>query len=104
MVFGRPITRASSSSCGADSNSRRWIDSASHGMVMLFAAPSAVPHSHSIAGLQVLDEHLLGALRIARACATRVRPGGSLTFITGTDARRPGVGGPADVASTAASK
>jgi NAD(P)-dependent dehydrogenase (short-subunit alcohol dehydrogenase family) len=42
--------------------------------------------------LQVLDEHLLGALRIARACAVRVRPGGSLTFITGTDARRPGVG------------
>jgi len=42
--------------------------------------------------LRVLDEHLLGALRIARACATRVRPGGSLTFITGTDARRPGVG------------
>jgi NAD(P)-dependent dehydrogenase (short-subunit alcohol dehydrogenase family) len=44
------------------------------------------------AALRVLDEHLLGALRIARACATRVRPGGSLTFITGTDARRPGVG------------
>ena len=42
--------------------------------------------------LRVLDEHLLGALRIARACANRVRPGGSLTFITGTDARRPGVG------------
>ena len=42
--------------------------------------------------LRVLDEHLLGALRIARASATRVRPGGSLTFVTGTDARRPGVG------------
>ncbi|MCE0766015.1 SDR family oxidoreductase [Pseudonocardia kujensis] len=42
--------------------------------------------------LRVLDEHLLGALRIARASASRVRPGGSLTFITGTDARRPGVG------------
>jgi NAD(P)-dependent dehydrogenase (short-subunit alcohol dehydrogenase family) len=42
--------------------------------------------------LRVLDEHLLGALRIARASATRVRPGGSLTFITGTDARRPGIG------------
>jgi NAD(P)-dependent dehydrogenase (short-subunit alcohol dehydrogenase family) len=42
--------------------------------------------------LRVLDEHLVGALRIARASATRVRAGGSLTFITGTDARRPGVG------------
>src|SRR3954452_1470411 len=42
--------------------------------------------------LHVLDEHLLGSLRIARACATLVRPGGSLTFITGTHARRPGVG------------
>jgi NAD(P)-dependent dehydrogenase (short-subunit alcohol dehydrogenase family) len=42
--------------------------------------------------LRVLDEHLLGSLRIARACAGRVRPGGSLTLITGTHARRPGVG------------
>jgi NAD(P)-dependent dehydrogenase (short-subunit alcohol dehydrogenase family) len=42
--------------------------------------------------LRVFDEHLLGALRLARVSATRVRPGGSLTFITGTDARRPGVG------------
>jgi NAD(P)-dependent dehydrogenase (short-subunit alcohol dehydrogenase family) len=40
----------------------------------------------------VLDEHLLGSLRVARECATRLRPGGSLTFITGTHARRPGVG------------
>jgi NAD(P)-dependent dehydrogenase (short-subunit alcohol dehydrogenase family) len=39
--------------------------------------------------LRVLDEHLLGALRVARAAAARVRPGGSLTLITGTDARRP---------------
>jgi NAD(P)-dependent dehydrogenase (short-subunit alcohol dehydrogenase family) len=40
----------------------------------------------------VLDEHLLGSLRIARECATRVRPGGSLTFLTGTHARRAGEG------------
>jgi NAD(P)-dependent dehydrogenase (short-subunit alcohol dehydrogenase family) len=39
-----------------------------------------------------LDEHLVGALRIVQECATRVRPGGSLTFISGTHARRPGVG------------
>jgi NAD(P)-dependent dehydrogenase (short-subunit alcohol dehydrogenase family) len=44
------------------------------------------------AALRVLDEHLLGSLRIARACAARVRPGGSLTLITGTHARHPGVG------------
>jgi NAD(P)-dependent dehydrogenase (short-subunit alcohol dehydrogenase family) len=42
--------------------------------------------------LRVLDEHLLGSLRIARLASGRVRPGGSLTFITGTDARRPGGG------------
>jgi NAD(P)-dependent dehydrogenase (short-subunit alcohol dehydrogenase family) len=41
---------------------------------------------------RALDEHLLGSLRIAKACAGRVRPGGSLTLITGTYARRPGVG------------
>jgi len=40
----------------------------------------------------VLRQHLLGSLRIARECAGRVRPGGSLTFFTGTDARRPGPG------------
>jgi NAD(P)-dependent dehydrogenase (short-subunit alcohol dehydrogenase family) len=42
--------------------------------------------------LRVLDEHLLGSLRVARACAERLRPGGSLTLITGTHARRPGTG------------
>jgi NAD(P)-dependent dehydrogenase (short-subunit alcohol dehydrogenase family) len=42
--------------------------------------------------LQVLDEHLLGSLRIARACAELLRPGGSLTLVTGTHARRPGPG------------
>jgi NAD(P)-dependent dehydrogenase (short-subunit alcohol dehydrogenase family) len=42
--------------------------------------------------LRVLDEHILGSLRIARASAARIRPGGSLTLITGTYARRPGVG------------
>jgi len=40
----------------------------------------------------VLDEHLLGSLRVARECAVSVRPGGSLTFLTGTYARRPGIG------------
>lgn len=39
-----------------------------------------------------LDEHLIGTLRIAEDCATRVRPGGSLTLIGGTGARRAGVG------------
>jgi NAD(P)-dependent dehydrogenase (short-subunit alcohol dehydrogenase family) len=41
---------------------------------------------------QSLDEHLLGALRVARACVGRVRPGGSITYISGTHARRPGPG------------
>jgi NAD(P)-dependent dehydrogenase (short-subunit alcohol dehydrogenase family) len=39
-----------------------------------------------------LDEHLVGSLRVARACIGRVRLGGSLTFLTGTGARRPHVG------------
>ncbi|MGX9883146.1 hypothetical protein [Streptomyces sp. NPDC002276] len=34
----------------------------------------------------VLDEHLLESLRTAKECATRVRPGGSLTYITGSAA------------------
>jgi NAD(P)-dependent dehydrogenase (short-subunit alcohol dehydrogenase family) len=40
----------------------------------------------------VLDERLLGSLRVARECARSVRSGGSLTFCTGTHARRPGRG------------
>jgi NAD(P)-dependent dehydrogenase (short-subunit alcohol dehydrogenase family) len=41
---------------------------------------------------RVLGEDLVGALRIARLCIGRVRSGGSLTLISGTGARRPGIG------------
>jgi NAD(P)-dependent dehydrogenase (short-subunit alcohol dehydrogenase family) len=41
---------------------------------------------------RVLDEHLLGSLRVARCAAGRVRAGGSLTLLTGSHARRPGLG------------
>ena len=39
-----------------------------------------------------LDEHLVLTLQIARQGATKVRPGGTLVFMTGTGARRPGIG------------
>ncbi len=39
-----------------------------------------------------LDEHLLLALQVARQAVAKVRPGGTLVFMTGTRARRPGVG------------
>jgi NAD(P)-dependent dehydrogenase (short-subunit alcohol dehydrogenase family) len=39
-----------------------------------------------------LDEHLVLTLQIARQAATKVRPGGTLVFMTGTGARRPGIG------------
>jgi NAD(P)-dependent dehydrogenase (short-subunit alcohol dehydrogenase family) len=39
-----------------------------------------------------LDEHLMLALQVARHAAGKVRPGGSLVFMGGTGARRPGVG------------
>jgi NAD(P)-dependent dehydrogenase (short-subunit alcohol dehydrogenase family) len=63
----------------------------------VFVTGSGPPYT-SIAELdfdqvrRALDEHLTGSLRIAKACAGRVRAGGSLTLITGTYARRPGVG------------
>ena len=41
---------------------------------------------------RALDEHLLLVLQVARAAAGRVRPGGTLLFMGGTGARRPGVG------------
>jgi NAD(P)-dependent dehydrogenase (short-subunit alcohol dehydrogenase family) len=39
-----------------------------------------------------LDVHLTLPLQVARQGRTRVRPGGTLVFMTGTGARRPGVG------------
>jgi NAD(P)-dependent dehydrogenase (short-subunit alcohol dehydrogenase family) len=39
-----------------------------------------------------LDAHLLLPIHIARQVAGKVRPGGSLLFVSGTGARRPGVG------------
>jgi NAD(P)-dependent dehydrogenase (short-subunit alcohol dehydrogenase family) len=41
---------------------------------------------------RALDEHLLLALQVARAAADKVRPGGTLLFMGGTGARRPGIG------------
>jgi NAD(P)-dependent dehydrogenase (short-subunit alcohol dehydrogenase family) len=48
-----------------------------------------------------VDEHLWLALHVAREAAGKVRPGGTLLFMSGTDARRPGVGGPIVSALTA---
>ena len=41
---------------------------------------------------RALDEHLLLVLQVARAAAGRVKPSGTLLFMGGTGARRPGVG------------
>jgi NAD(P)-dependent dehydrogenase (short-subunit alcohol dehydrogenase family) len=48
-----------------------------------------------------VDEHLWLALHVAREVAGKVRPGGTLLFMSGTDARRPHVGGPIVSALTA---
>ena len=39
-----------------------------------------------------LDEHIGVAIRVARETRGKVRPGGSLIFMSGTGARRPGLG------------
>ncbi len=49
-----------------------------------------------------VDEHLWLMLHLAREAAGKVRPGGTLLFMSGTDARRPAVGGPIVSALTAA--
>jgi NAD(P)-dependent dehydrogenase (short-subunit alcohol dehydrogenase family) len=48
-----------------------------------------------------VDEHLWLMLHVAREAAGKVRPGGALLFMSGTDARRPWVGGPIVSALTA---
>jgi NAD(P)-dependent dehydrogenase (short-subunit alcohol dehydrogenase family) len=47
-----------------------------------------------------LDEHLLLPLRIGRHAVGLLRPGGTLLFITGTDARRPAKGQTVAIIST----
>ena len=44
------------------------------------------------AARRALDEHLLLVLQVARNAAGKMRPGGSLLFMGGTGARRPGAG------------
>ena len=41
---------------------------------------------------RALDEHLLLVIQVARNAAPKVRPGGTLLFMGGTGARRPGIG------------
>ena len=41
---------------------------------------------------RILDEHVLLVLQVARHAVTKVRPGGSLIFMSGTGGRRPAVG------------
>jgi NAD(P)-dependent dehydrogenase (short-subunit alcohol dehydrogenase family) len=41
---------------------------------------------------RAFDEHLLLTFQVARGAAGKVRPGGTLLFMTGTAARHPGVG------------
>jgi NAD(P)-dependent dehydrogenase (short-subunit alcohol dehydrogenase family) len=48
-----------------------------------------------------VDEHLWLTLHVAREAAGKMRPGGTLVFMSGTDARRPRVGGPIVSALTA---
>ena len=49
-----------------------------------------------------VDEHLVMILRIARHAVGKVRPGGTLLFMSGTGARRPAIGLAVTAALTAA--
>ena len=65
------------------------------------------PYYTSLADMDIaqaqreVDEHLWLTLHVAREAAGKMRPGGTLLFMTGTDARRPRVGGPIVSALTA---
>jgi len=48
-----------------------------------------------------VDEHLWLTLHVACEAAGKIRPGGTLLFMSGTDARRPRIGGPIVSALTA---
>ena len=51
---------------------------------------------------QFVEQHLLLPVRLARLAAGRIRPGGTLVFMSGTGARRPAVGLALTAALTAA--
>ena len=108
VITGRNAERldAAANELGA---TRRVLDLADTAAVDGFFAELPAPVDHILVGgggpfyapipeldldalRRNLDEHLVGSLRIARDCIGRVRAGGSLTFISGTGARRPAKG------------
>jgi NAD(P)-dependent dehydrogenase (short-subunit alcohol dehydrogenase family) len=108
VVTGRDAARLATAADALDARSATLDLGDAAGLPAFFAGlPAAIDHVLVSGGgpayaplaelddavvARNLDEHLIGALRIARECASRVRPGGSLTLISGTHARRPGIG------------
>jgi NAD(P)-dependent dehydrogenase (short-subunit alcohol dehydrogenase family) len=109
ILTGRDPSRLQQAGLAVDAASTSAFDATDLASLQGFfeALPSPVDHVMVTAGgsyyspladmdlsqvRSAIDEHLLLTLSVAKAAIGTVRPGGTLIFMTGTDARRPQVG------------
>jgi NAD(P)-dependent dehydrogenase (short-subunit alcohol dehydrogenase family) len=109
IITGRNPERLQHAASELEALSSAAFDATDHGQLERFFhdLPAALDHVMLTAGRPTygplvemdpsevrrdLDEHLLMVLQVARLAAHKVRPGGTLLFMGGTGARRPGIG------------
>jgi NAD(P)-dependent dehydrogenase (short-subunit alcohol dehydrogenase family) len=109
IITGRDPERLRRAASEIDAASTAAFDATTPGSIERFFGDLTAPIDHVMvtAGRPVygpilemdlsevhrsLDEHIGVAIRIARQATRKVRPGGSLIFMSGTGARRPGIG------------
>jgi NAD(P)-dependent dehydrogenase (short-subunit alcohol dehydrogenase family) len=109
VLTGRDPTRLKQAALEVDALSTAAFDATDQGQLESFFGdlPSSIDHVMVTAGgsyyaplaemdfarvRSALDEHVLLPLQVARQSVSTVRHGGTLVFMTGSVARRPGVG------------
>jgi len=109
IITGRDPERLRRAASEVGATSTAAFDATTPGALERFfdSLPAAIDHVMVTAGRPVygrilemdlaevhrsLDQHLGVAIRIARQATSKVKPGGSLIFMSGTGGRRPGIG------------
>ena len=109
IITGRSLERLQSAASEVDAGSTAAFDAADAAALGRFfrELPGTIDHVMVTAGRpyygrlmemdmgqarEALDAHILLMLQVARSAARKVRAGGTLLFMGGTGARRPGIG------------
>jgi len=109
ILTGRNPERLQSAANEIEAESTKAFDATDAGVLEQFFRdlPSPIDHVMVTAGRPyygrlldldfvqaraAIEEHLVLAIQVARNAAPKVRPGGTLLFMGGTGARRPGIG------------